>query len=52
VQIVSSDETKAFLNKFGGDPNIMAPAEAQKIFLQEIKNWGDYVKMAKIQPQG
>jgi tripartite-type tricarboxylate transporter receptor subunit TctC len=52
VEIVSSDETRAFLNKFGGDPNIMSPAEAQKVFLEDIKNWGDYVKMAKIQPQG
>ncbi|MEX2127494.1 MAG: tripartite tricarboxylate transporter substrate binding protein [Xanthobacteraceae bacterium] len=52
VQMVSADDTKKFLNSFGGDPNIMAPAEAQKVYLQDIKNWGDYVKMAKIQPQG
>ncbi len=52
VQIVSSDDTKKFLNSFGGDPNIQTPEEAQKVFLQDIKNWGDYVKMAKIQPQG
>jgi len=52
VQIVSSDETKAFLNKFGGDPNIQTPDEAQAVFLKDIKAWGDYVKLAKIQPQG
>jgi tripartite-type tricarboxylate transporter receptor subunit TctC len=52
VQIVSSDETKKFLNSFGGDPNIQTPAEAQKVFLQDIKNWGDYVRLARIQPQG
>jgi len=52
VQIVSSDDTKKFLNSFGGDPNIQTPEEAQKVFLQDIKNWGDYVRMAKIQPQG
>ena len=51
-EIVSTDETKKFLNSFGGDPNIMAPDEAQAQFLKEIRNWGDYVKMAKIQPQG
>jgi tripartite-type tricarboxylate transporter receptor subunit TctC len=51
-EIVSSDETKKFLNSFGGDPNILSPAEAQAQFLKEIRNWGDYVKMAKIQPQG
>jgi tripartite-type tricarboxylate transporter receptor subunit TctC len=52
VQIVSSDETKAFLNKFGGDPNIQTPDEAQAIYLKDIKAWGDYVRLAKIQPQG
>jgi tripartite-type tricarboxylate transporter receptor subunit TctC len=51
-EIVSTDETKKFLNSFGGDPNIMKPDEAQAQFLKEIRNWGDYVKMAKIQPQG
>jgi tripartite-type tricarboxylate transporter receptor subunit TctC len=51
-EIVSTDETKKFLNSFGGDPNIMTPDEAQAQFLKEIRNWGDYVKMAKIQPQG
>jgi tripartite-type tricarboxylate transporter receptor subunit TctC len=52
VEIVSTEETKKFLNSFGGDPNIMSPDEAQAQFLKEITNWGDYVRMAKIQPQG
>jgi tripartite-type tricarboxylate transporter receptor subunit TctC len=52
VQMVSTEETKKFLNSFGGDPNIMDPAKAQKLFLEDIKNWGEYVKMAKIEPQG
>lgn len=52
VEIVSTDETKKFLNSFGGDPNILTPDEAQAQFIKEIRNWGDYVKMAKIQPQG
>jgi tripartite-type tricarboxylate transporter receptor subunit TctC len=52
VQVVSSDETKKFLNQFGGDQNIMPIDEAQALFLQEIKNWADYVKIAKIEPQG
>ena len=38
-EIVSTDETKKFLNSFGGDPNIMAPDEAQAQFLKEIRNW-------------
>ena len=30
----------------------MEPAKAQELFLKEIKNWADYVKIAKIEPQG
>jgi tripartite-type tricarboxylate transporter receptor subunit TctC len=52
VEVVGSPETKAFLNKFGGDPNIMPIDEAQKAFIQEIKNWAEYVKIAKLEPQG
>ncbi len=52
VQIVSSDDTKKFLNSFGGDPFINTPAKAQEMFLRDIKNWGEHVKLAKIQPQG
>jgi len=52
VEVVNSPETKAFLNKFGGDPYIVPIDEAQKNFVQEIKNWADYVKIAKIEPQG
>jgi tripartite-type tricarboxylate transporter receptor subunit TctC len=52
VQMVSTDETKAFLNKFGGDPYINTPDKAQAMFLQAIKDWGDYIRMAKIEPLG
>jgi tripartite-type tricarboxylate transporter receptor subunit TctC len=52
VQIVSSDDAKKFLNSFGGDPYIEKPDVAHKRFIQDIKDWGDYVRMAKIQPQG
>ena len=52
VQMVSSDETKAFLNKFGGDPFINTPDKAQELFEAAIKDWGDYVRMAKIEPMG
>ena len=52
VQMVSSAETKAFLNKFGGDPYITTPDEAQKLFEAAIKDWGEYVRMAKIEPMG
>ena len=52
VQIVSSDETKKFLNSFGGDPYVDTPENAQARFLKDITAWGDYVKLAKLQPQG
>ncbi len=51
-QVVASDETREFLAKFGGDQLTMEPAKAQELFLQEIKNWADYVRIAKIEPQG
>jgi tripartite-type tricarboxylate transporter receptor subunit TctC len=52
VQMVSSAETKAFLNKFGGDPYINTPDKAQEMFLKAIKEWGEYIRMAKIEPLG
>jgi tripartite-type tricarboxylate transporter receptor subunit TctC len=51
-QILSTDETKAFLNKFGGDPFISTPEEAQALFVKEDKAWAEYVRIAKIEPQG
>jgi tripartite-type tricarboxylate transporter receptor subunit TctC len=52
VDIVSTDETKAFLNKFGGDPFINTPAKAQQMFETAIKEWGEYIRLAKIEPMG
>jgi tripartite-type tricarboxylate transporter receptor subunit TctC len=52
VQMVSSDETKAFLNKFGGDQFINTPQKAHEMFEAAIKEWGEYVRLAKIEPLG
>ena len=52
VEIVSTDETKTFLNNFGGDPFINTPEKAQEMFETAIKEWSDYVRMAKIEPMG
>jgi tripartite-type tricarboxylate transporter receptor subunit TctC len=52
TQIVKTDETKKFLNNYGGDPFIISPEEAQALFLKSIKDWGEYVKIAKIEPKG
>ncbi len=51
-QVVATEETKKFLNQFGGDQNTMKIDEAQALFIKEIKNWADYVRIAKIEPQG
>jgi tripartite-type tricarboxylate transporter receptor subunit TctC len=51
-QVVKTDETKAFLNRIASDPFVSTPDEAQALFLQQIKDWGEYVRLAKIEPQG
>jgi tripartite-type tricarboxylate transporter receptor subunit TctC len=51
TEIVKTEETKKFLNSFGGDPFINTPEAAQALFLKSIKDWGDYVRIAKIEPQ-
>ena len=50
-EIVKTEETKKFLNGFGGDPFINSPDAAQALFLKAIKDWGDYVRLARIVPQ-
>ncbi len=51
-QVITTDETKAFLNRFGGDPWAASVDEAQARLLKDIKDWGDYARLAKIEPQG
>lgn len=51
-QTLTTEETTKFLNQFGGDPWITTPEEGQAILLNDIKNWGEYVKIAKIEPRG
>jgi tripartite-type tricarboxylate transporter receptor subunit TctC len=50
-QIVSTEETKKFLADAGADPMINTPEKATEMFQIAIKEWGDYVRMAKIEPQ-
>ena len=51
-QIQALPETKTFHNTYGSDPWIATPEEGQARLLQDIKNWADYVRIAKIEPQG
>jgi tripartite-type tricarboxylate transporter receptor subunit TctC len=52
VEVVGSAETKAFLNRFGGDPLIETPEVAQARLLKDVESWKRYIEVAKIQPQG
>jgi tripartite-type tricarboxylate transporter receptor subunit TctC len=50
-EVLATEETKKFLNSFGGDPFITTPEEGQALFRQGIKDWEGHVKAAKIEPQ-
>jgi len=49
--IIAMPDTQEFLIRFGGDPWIATPEEAQARLLQDIKDWGEYVRVAKLTPQ-
>jgi len=49
---VRLEATKQFLNGFGSDPWIGTPEDGQARLISDIKDWGSYVRMAKIVPQG
>jgi tripartite-type tricarboxylate transporter receptor subunit TctC len=51
-EIEASDETKAYLAKFGGDQWITTPEEGQAQLMKDQKAWENYIKAAKIEPQG
>lgn len=51
-QVQRLPETKKFHNTYGGDPWIMTPEEAQARLADDVRNWAEYVKIAKIEPQG
>src|SRR5262249_45563274 len=50
-EVLATEETKQFLNSFGGDPFITTPDDAQALFRQGVKDWERYVKAAHIDPQ-
>jgi tripartite-type tricarboxylate transporter receptor subunit TctC len=51
-QVTSSEEAKKFLNNFASDPWVATPEEAQATLRKEVKDWGDYMRIAKMEPQG
>ena len=52
VEVEGTDETKKFLSTLGGDPLIKTSEEAHAMMLKDIDNWRDYIRIAKIIPQG
>ena len=52
VEIVGAADTKAFLNKFGGDPLIESVDEAQARLVKDVDSWKKYIEVATIVPQG
>jgi tripartite-type tricarboxylate transporter receptor subunit TctC len=51
-EVVSADDTVKFLAQFGGDALVETPEVAQARLLKDINEWAEYVKLAKIVPQG
>jgi tripartite-type tricarboxylate transporter receptor subunit TctC len=51
-EAVAKEESKKFFRDIGGDAWTLTPAEARAYFLEEIRNWGEYVRIAKIEQQG
>jgi tripartite-type tricarboxylate transporter receptor subunit TctC len=51
-QILLTDEAKKFLAQFASDVMMSTPDEGQARLVREIQAWGEYVRIAKIEPQG
>lgn len=51
-QVTASEDAKKFLNGFSSDPFIATSEEAQAKLRQDDKNWAEYMRIAKIDPQG
>ena len=45
-------DTPKFLSNLGGDPLTTTPEEAQAMLLENIESWREYIRIAKITPQG
>jgi tripartite-type tricarboxylate transporter receptor subunit TctC len=52
AQIVDTPDAREFSQNIASDPWKTTPDEAQAYFLKDIERWGEYVKIAKIEPQG
>jgi tripartite-type tricarboxylate transporter receptor subunit TctC len=51
-EVMIDEQSKLFFNQIGNDPWVTTLDQAREIYLKEIKDWGDYVRIANIEPQG
>jgi tripartite-type tricarboxylate transporter receptor subunit TctC len=51
-EITATEETKKFLNGFASDPFISTPEQAQAMVNRDEKAWAEYMRIAKMEPQG
>ena len=51
-QVTSSEEGRKYLTSIASDPWPTTPDEAKETVAKEIKDWAEYVRIAKIEPQG
>jgi tripartite-type tricarboxylate transporter receptor subunit TctC len=51
-KIVASEDGKTFLNTIASDPWTLTPEEAQAYWRENVDAWKDYIRDAKIEPQG
>ena len=47
-----TNEAKTFFSSTGYDTWITTAQEGRAAYLKEFKDWAEYVKIAKIEPQG
>jgi tripartite-type tricarboxylate transporter receptor subunit TctC len=52
TEVVKSDDARKFFNSITNEPWPTTRAEAHEAYLREYKNWGEYVRIANIEPQG
>jgi tripartite-type tricarboxylate transporter receptor subunit TctC len=50
-KVVAMPETKEFMNKSGADPWLGSPAILAKHGAEDLKRWGEIIRLAKIEPQ-
>jgi tripartite-type tricarboxylate transporter receptor subunit TctC len=51
-KVVASDDARKFLANIGADPFPGTPDSARELLAKDTVRWRDYIRLAKIEPQG